>query len=156
MPAVIVGGRIFPGSHHHAAFDVNETPDSCDVSLIADKGRGGVSVSVRTRRPEQFRPTPLFSTLEQASQFFRDRFDAYSATRRSTRLDGLRMTTGAWPFEPTEVVHARSTFFDDPERFPSGSAVLDSAFLMREVAVTLRALPSMVVAPQDLTLQRVS
>lgn len=155
IPAVIAGGRVFPGAHHHAAFDVNEPADSCDVSFTADKGRARASVSVRKQRPDQFRPTPLFSTLEQASQFFRDRVNAYSATRRSTRLDGLRMTTDAWPFEPTELVSAQSTFFGDPTRFPRGSAMLDSAFLMREVAVTLHALPSMTVQPRDVTLQRV-
>jgi uncharacterized protein YqjF (DUF2071 family) len=155
VAAVLGGGRIFPGAHHYAAFNVHETAATCDVAFTADKGRAGVSVSVRTRMPEQFRPTPLFSTLLQASQFFRERSDAFSATRRSTRLDGLHMTTEAWPFEPTELVAAQSSFFDDPMRFPVGSATLDSAFLMREVPVALHALASMAVQPRDVTLERV-
>ncbi|HEX7276316.1 MAG TPA: hypothetical protein VF244_02995 [Acidimicrobiales bacterium] len=41
------------------------------------------------------------------------------------------------------MISARSSYFDDPDRFPPGSATVDCALLMRNVPVTWVALDSL-------------
>jgi hypothetical protein len=54
------------------------------------------------------------------------------------KLDGVELHAGSWRVEPLEIRRVTSSFFDDPERFPRGSATLDCALLMRELPVTWR------------------
>jgi hypothetical protein len=90
----------------------------------------------------------VFAKLEEASEFFRRGCIGYSAANDPYRLDGLELRTSRWRVAPTSVGHARSSFFDDPDRFPSGSAVLDCAPLMRDLPVVWNALPPMRLADQ--------
>jgi hypothetical protein len=55
--------------------------------------------------------------------------------------------------EPLHVDEVSSTFFDDTAHFPTGSARVDSAFLMRGLETTWRPQPTVHAA--DLTLERV-
>jgi hypothetical protein len=48
-------------------------------------------------------------------------------------LQGLELRTLRWEVEPLEVETIRSSFFNDPGRFPPGSATFDCALLMRGV-----------------------
>jgi hypothetical protein len=91
----------------------------------------------------EWTPSVLFPGIDAASEFFRRGSAGYSATHDPSRLDGIELCTDQWRVEPTEVRHARSGFFADPARFPPGSAVLDCALLMRDVAVTWNSLPLM-------------
>jgi hypothetical protein len=94
----------------------------------------------------EWTPSPLFPGLDDASDFFRRGSMGYSATHDPDRLDGIELCTDQWRVEPTEVRRARSGFFDDPTRFPAGSAVLDCALLMRDVPVSWNSLPVMRVS----------
>lgn len=141
---VLAGGRLFPGEHHAARFDVHETPDTVRVGFTSEDESARVSVDVRT--VPRFAGSELFADLASASDFFRRGAAGYSATREGRRLDGLELCTDAWRVEPVEVRSVRSTFFADEDLFPRGSAVLDCALLMRDVPVTWRSLPSLRVA----------
>lgn len=136
---VAAGGRLFPGVHHRAHFDVRETPDEVNVGFTSADAKVDVGVSVC----REWTPTPLFAGLDEASDFFRRGSTGYSAAHDPYRLDGLELRTDRWQVEPTTLGHARSSFFDDPDRFPPGSAVFDCALLMRDVPVVWNALPSM-------------
>jgi hypothetical protein len=59
------------------------------------------------------------------------------------RLDGVELRTDRWRVDPVEVRAVRSSFFDDPHRFPAGSAVLDCALPMRDAPATWSALELM-------------
>jgi hypothetical protein len=85
----------------------------------------------------------LFADLPEASDFFRRGSAGFSVTRDGQRLDGVELRTDLWCVEPVEVDAVRSSFFDDPHRFPPGSAVLDCALLMRDIPVTWSALEPM-------------
>ena len=56
-------------------------------------------------------------------------------------LDGIEIRTRTWRIDSARVVHVRSSYFDDVTVFPPGSAVVDSAFVMRDIAADWRAAP---------------
>jgi hypothetical protein len=139
---VVLGGRLFPGEHHHASFEVTENDEYLRVAFAADDGSASVDVAVGV--VDDLGPSTLFASLEEASDFFERGSLGYSPTRRPGRYDGLALQTSAWRVEPVRVDHARSSYFEDSALFPPGSAVLDHALLMRRVPVVWEAAPSMV------------
>lgn len=127
----LVGGRLFPGVHSHATFDVHETSASLSVALESDDGATRIAVGgeVTKELPEG----SVFGTLERASRFFEGGSLGYSVTRESGVYDGLELRTQSWRVEPLAVRRVQSSFFDDASRFPEGSAAFDCALVMRNV-----------------------
>lgn len=127
----LVGGRLFPGAHHHAHFAVTEADEDYSVRMVSDDGE--TRVAVEARRTSRLPERSIFASLDEASMFFERGALGYSATSRPGSLDCLELCCKNWRVEPLDVTRAESTFFDDPNRFPSGSAELDCALLMREI-----------------------
>lgn len=140
---VLTGGRVFPGRHHHASFDVKETPQDLHVAYTSRDGT--TSVQVDASQTTSFEGSELFADLPAASEFFRHGSSGYSAGRDQGHLDGMELDTGLWRVEPVEVHAVRSSFFDDEDRFPAGKATLDCALLMRDIPVTWTPLQPMQV-----------
>jgi hypothetical protein len=138
---IALGGRIYPGEHHWARFQVEETDQHVRVAYTARDGSAQVDVSVHLS--EQLNGSRLFADLAAASAFFEAGAVGYSATRRPQRFDGLKLKTFAWQIEPAVVDHAHSSFFEDLTRFPAGAAELDSALLMRSVPVVWEPLTTL-------------
>lgn len=128
----LLGGRLFPGVHHHARFRVEEAPDHLGVSLKSDDAETEVSVSghIAAGLPEG----SLFGSLEEASAFFEAGSLGYSATRTAGRFDGLELRCRDWHVQPLEVESVSSSFFEDGSRFPRGSVEFDCALLMQGIA----------------------
>ncbi|WP_435975567.1 DUF2071 domain-containing protein [Streptomyces sp. Qhu_M48] len=141
---VWAGGRVFPGEHGRAGFEVHETPDQVRVAFATWDGDTQVDVTVEPA--DELRGSELFTDLAEASRFFQDGARGYSATSSGRHLDGMELHTDAWHVEAGLVRSAASSFFDDPDRFPPGSATLDCALVMRDVPVGWRPLPAMAVA----------
>lgn len=139
-----VGGRLYPGLHHPATFRVRETTSEVNVAFAARDGSAEVDVEVRI--VPELAGSAIFRDLSEASAFFENGSAGFSATRDKARFDGLELRTSAWKVEPALVMRARSSYFDDPTRFPAGSALLDSALIMREVPVTWAPLPELHVS----------
>ncbi|UUU44936.1 hypothetical protein [Streptomyces sp. NBC_00162] len=55
----------------------------------------------------------------------------------------MELHTDAWHVEAGRVRSAASSFFDDLDRFPPGSATLDCALVMRNVPASWWPLPTM-------------
>lgn len=127
----LVGGRLFPSPHHHASFQVAEEGDSFSVQMVSDDGETCVTVEadIASDLPER----SIFASLEEASAFFEQGAIGYSATNQAGKLDGLELRCKNWKVEPLHVTKVQSNFFDDPQRFPPGSAELDCALLMRAI-----------------------
>lgn len=125
----LVGGRLFPGVHHHARFDVRETADRFEIDMRSDDGQAQVAVaaSVTSRLP----PASIFGDLASASEFFARGSLGYSATRQDGEYDGLELRTSSWSVMPLDVERVSTSFFDDTSRFPAGAATFDCALLMR-------------------------
>ena len=139
--SVVVGGRIFPGWHHRARFGVAEGGGSYRVELSSRDG--DVHVAVAAHRADQVMPGSVFGSVEEASAFFRCAPLGYAATPTDGVFDGVALTTEGWAMAPLHLDEVRSSFFDDPARFPVGSAVPDSAFLMAGLGTTWRPQPTL-------------
>lgn len=137
-----LGGRAFPGVHHHASFLVEETQGRIRVAFDSDDGAASVDVTVEVE--PTLTGSRLFADAGQASRFFERGAVGFSPARNPSRLEAVRLTTSAWHVDPCRVINSRSSFFEDPTRFPSGSANLDSALVMRKVPVLWDALPEAV------------
>lgn len=126
----LAGGRIFPGVHHHARFDVREQEDRFHVALRSDDGETHVAV---TAHLADSLPASVFSTLGEAAAFFQSGSLGYSPNRIGNHLQGLELSCQTWRLEPLAVEAVSSSLFDDTTIFPAGSAEFDSAFLMRNI-----------------------
>ncbi len=129
--SVALGGRVFPGVHHHARFAVRD--DGQHVVLSAASDDGAVRIAVDARRTGAWPATSVFQSLDEASRFFAAGSLGYSEGVRPGTFDGLELRTAAWRVEPLEVASVASNFFDDPARFPPGTAALDCALVMRGI-----------------------
>lgn len=128
----LAGGRIFPGEHHRARFDVRDTGDEIDLKMRSADGTVVVRVAGKTgsRLPK----TSSFASVEEASHFFEGGSLGYSATANGERLDGLLLKTHEWHVEPLDVSDVYSSFFSDSAKFPAGSVTFDCALIMRNIA----------------------
>lgn len=138
---VLVGGRLFPGEHHRADFDVSESSDRMRVAFAARDGSAAVDVTVSIR--DDLPTSRLFADVADASEFFERGSVGFSDTQDPTRFDGLALRTDAWHVSPADVTEARSSFFSDRSAFPEGSAELDCALVMRRIPVTWEPLESL-------------
>lgn len=138
----LVGGRLFPGVHHRATFDVCETPDELSLSVRSrDKQvRIDIQATVATSLPEG----TIFSSLECASKFFEEGKLGYSPTTNCCRFDGVRLQTDRWMVSPLHVSQASCSYFDDDGSFPPGAVTFDHALLMRDIPHRWISEPSIV------------
>lgn len=127
-----LGGRLFPGVHHAAEFRVRETTDRIELDM--QSGDGITFVRVHARLTSQFPADSVFRSIEEASAFFRAGALGWSARPEEKEFDGLELHCPEWRMEPLAVDIVASSFFDNLDRFPSGSVKFDSAFLMRNIA----------------------
>ena len=127
----LAGGRLFPGEHQRATFEVVDTPER--VSLDMRSADGAVHVRVVGRQAAALPPTSIFGSLEAASGFFEPGSAGFSVTASGRRLDQVVLTTHGWSVAPLEIEHVESSWFADPMRFPAGSIAFDCALIMRNV-----------------------
>jgi len=127
----LVGGRLFPGYHHHARFDVRETGGRYRIALDSDDRLTHLAIDARIA--DQMPSRSTFRSQDEASEFFRRGAIGYSATPSPGVFDCLELRSFSWSVEPLEISHVESSFFDDARRFPRGSVEFDSALLMRRI-----------------------
>ena len=127
----LAGGRFFPGLHHHARFDVDESSHRFRIAMQSDDR--DTSLLVDCHLADRLPATSLFGSLEEASSFFEAGSLGYSDTADTTRFQGLTLKCQNWAVEPLLVDEVRSSFFDDEAQFPKGSIAFDCALLMRDI-----------------------
>jgi hypothetical protein len=127
----LVRGRLFPGEHHHARFEVSETEDRLRVEFESDDAKARVSVTARLT--DVLPPDSVFASVQEASNFFEGCALGYSATQDPARYDGLELRCKNWAVQPLAVEGVQSSYFDDRTKFPQGSAMFDCALLMRGI-----------------------
>ena len=138
----LLGGRVFPGWHHLAHFDVEEEDGAYRVKLRSRDGK--VSARVSARRAGAPMAGSVFATVGQASSFFRTAPQGYAVTPTKGVFDGVELETCGWGIQPMCVEDAQSSFFEDSSHFPAGTAELDSAFLMEKIDTAWRGRPRLV------------
>lgn len=126
-----LGGRVFPGIFHRSRFDARETDSS--VSLRIVRADGGTEIAFAGHVADQLPPASIFPSLEAAAGFFSLGATGYSATYADGHYHGMELHSLNWTVSPLAIDEAQSCFFEDRQRFPSGSAELDCALLMRGI-----------------------
>ena len=128
----LVGGKIFPGVHHAAKFEVSETDNHFKLEMHGEDGAAFVCVSARVT--DGLPGGSVFSSLVEASEFFDGGALGWSARAADNEFDGLELECREWRMEPLTVEKVESSFFENANLFPAGSVKFDSAFLMRGIA----------------------
>ena len=126
-----VGGRIFPGVHYRARFDVRETDNEYHIAMGSVDGSAHLAVDGRTT--DKLPDDSIFATLAKCSQFFEAGSLGYSPASTTDQFDGLELRTINWDVKPLAVTNVQSSFFDDRDAFPDGSIAFDNALLMRGI-----------------------
>lgn len=127
----LVGGRLFPGMHHHAHFITTEIDNRISIAFTSDDS--SVRVVVAGQLDTTLPAASVFGSLAEASIFFERGSLGYSVTRDRQRFDGLELRSRHWRVEPFTVEQVESSFFDNHSIFPTGTTVLDCALLMRHI-----------------------
>jgi hypothetical protein len=142
---LLAGGRIFPGEHHSARFDVEDDGALVDLRVRSDDGL--IEVHVAARATAELPASSGFANLSAASSFFEAGSMGYSATRKGDRLEGLELHTDAWHLKPLEVTDVLSSYFADKTAFPEGSVEFDCALIMRDIPHEWRTAPELYSTP---------
>ena len=137
------GGRVFPGEHHLADFDV--TDDGSLVTMDIRARDGGMALQLRAREHDSLPGTSCFESLAESSAFFEGGGVGYSVTRDCCRLDGVRLQTESWQVRPLAVEHVESSFFADESFFPAGRVSFDHALIMRDTRHQWHGEPDMLI-----------
>ncbi len=127
----LVGGRLFPGIHHHSQFSVAEQGEQYSVTM--ESSDGAAKVHVTGAVAPSIPTSSVFASVESASEFFERGSLGYSDTKTDGKFDGLELECQNWRVEALQVDAVESSYFEDPTRFPSGSVEFDCALLMRDV-----------------------
>jgi hypothetical protein len=126
-----LGGRLFPGVHERARFDMNDRGAELRVAIRAEAG--DMKVALSAGPAEALPSTSVFPSVEAASEFFRGGAVGYSPSRQRGHLEGLRLETPAWRVSPLAVHKVHSSWFEDVSAFPPGSVEFDCALIMRDI-----------------------
>ncbi len=127
----LAGGRLFPGEHHLAKFDVED--DGAGVAMSIRASDGKMSIRLCGMESDALPLTSCFKSLTESSAFFESGSVGYSVTRDCCRLDGIRLETHGWNVRPFGVEQVESSFFTDTSIFPVRSATFDHALIMRDL-----------------------
>jgi uncharacterized protein YqjF (DUF2071 family) len=130
--SLLLGGKVFPGEHHEASFNVVEGGNEIKFSMKSADASVAVEIegATATALPE----SSMFASVPEASAFFEAGSLGYSVTSDPGRLDGLKLETKEWRVEPLETSRVYSSYFSDEAKFPAGSIEFDHALIMRNIA----------------------
>ena len=128
----LAGGTIFPGEHNKAHFKIGESEDEIAFTMKSDDRK--VSINLKGKVLQEFPGSSVFSSLEDASNFFEKGSLGYSAREKGENLDGIVLDIKDWKVEALDLNFIESSFYDDEMIFPKGSIEFDHALLMKNIA----------------------
>jgi hypothetical protein len=129
---LLMGGRLFPGLHQRAAFEVDDRAGNIDISIRS--ATGDMQVTLIGKSADQLPKDSGFPSLSAASEFFRGGSVGYSPGRDRGRLEGLRLVSPKWRVDPLSISDVYSSWLSDSARFPTGTCQFDCALVMRDIA----------------------
>lgn len=127
-----IGGRLFPGEQHKAAFEISEIENRISFSMKAEDET--ISVKFAGEISDHFPENSVFSSLAEASKFFEKGSLGYSVKQSGKELDGIDLEIKDWQVESLKADFVESSFYDDTNIFPPKSIEFDHALIMRNVA----------------------
>jgi hypothetical protein len=126
-----VGGRLFPGAHQRADFEVWESPQRYKIAMRSRSDGTFVRLAARVEGGDL--AGSIFASLKEASDFFAAGALGWSADPIRGGLEGLELSTQCWHVTPLVVERVETSYFDNDALFPPGAIQLDSALLMRDI-----------------------
>lgn len=124
----LVGGRIFPGKHYYAKFNVQEENNNYHLDF---KSSDNTTIEIDANLAEKFDENSIFGTIENVSDFFEKGSVGYSPNGEN--FEGLKLDAFNWKVKPLKVDLVKSSFFENEEIFPKGSIEFDNALLMENI-----------------------
>ncbi|RXK87488.1 hypothetical protein ESB13_09835 [Filimonas effusa] len=124
----IAGGRLFPGKHYLAKFNVAEGSGNYHIDFTSSDN---TSISIDCQTTNNFPVNSIFGTLENASAFFETGSIGYSPN--GEKHEGLELQTYKWQVKSLEVSKVHSSFYENETIFPKGSIQFDNALLMTHI-----------------------
>jgi hypothetical protein len=124
----LVGGRVFPGKHYLAKFNVHEGGGNYHVDFTSSDN---TSISIDAKETNRFDSTSIFESLENVSDFFEKGAVGYSPNK--DKYEGIKLQVYTWQVRPLEVTKVHSSFYENESIFPKGSVKFDNALLMTRV-----------------------
>jgi hypothetical protein len=146
----LLGGRLFPGVHFSAEFNVEETDDAISMSVKTKNAEA--DVVLRATKTQTWKPSSAFESFDEMSDFFRRGDCGFSCSLDAERLEGMQLRTLDWKVSPINVETVSANFFQTGTRFPADSVEFDCALWMRSVPHEwhlLSDVPEMAVAPSQ-------
>lgn len=136
------GGRLFPGKHHLAKFEVTENNGYYHIAFTSDDA---TRLLVEAKESTVFPANSIFGSLQNASSFFEKGATGYSPLEN--KYQGLQLQTHHWQVQPLKISEAWSDFFNDQNGFPRGSLHFDNALLMKQVTHEWKTMPDKKYVP---------
>ena len=124
----LVGGRIFPGKHYYAKFNVLEENNNYHLDFTSSDN---TTIEIDATLSENFDEESIFRTLDNVSKFFEKGSLGFSPNGKN--LEGLKFETYEWKVKPLKVRNVKSSFFENDFFFPKGSIKFDNAILMENI-----------------------
>jgi len=88
----LTGGRVFPGVHERATFDVDESPETVSIEI---RDAEGALVSLEGTISDGF-TSGVFASHAEASRYFQDDRIGYSPARKDGQVEGLQLNCHTW------------------------------------------------------------
>lgn len=132
----LLGGRLFPGKHYLAKFNVIETNGNYHIDFSSSDN---TSISIDAKETDHFNTNSIFKTLENVSEFFEKGAVGYSPNK--DKYEGLKLHAYTWQVRPLEVTNVYSSFYENEKIFPKGSVQFDNALLMTSVEHEWKSMP---------------
>jgi Uncharacterized conserved protein (COG2071) len=126
----LAGDRVFPGRHQLARFEVND--EGPDIQIAVSSRDGTLDLSTRAHESTSL-GGELFSSVEDAIDFFRQGSRGYSPGDAPGHLVGVHLECPRWDARLVDVDFVTSSVFDNPSAFPRGSRALDVGLVMRDL-----------------------
>jgi hypothetical protein len=123
----LAGGRLFPGVHHPAEFQITDENGEIDFNLTSRDG--STNIHLHGAQSNALPLTSCFRSLAESSKFFENGSLGYSPANKPNRFDGLRLETTHWQVQPFAVTQVESRWL--AENLPG--AEFDHALLMRNI-----------------------
>ncbi len=135
-----LGGKLFPGEHHRANFEVRKNGNKINFSMKSEDKTALVKLAgtIAKNLPEN----SVFSSLDEASNFFEKGSLGYSATKDGADLDGISLEIKVWKVQALDLDFVESSFYENETIFPKGSIEFDHALLMQNIAHEWHSAPS--------------
>ncbi len=130
----LLGGRVFPGVHRDAEFQVAEEESGLSLDVLSCDG--ATDVRLRALTGVAWKWSLLFPRLTDAASFFERGSRGFSCRLDGRGVEGMELRQKHWEMSPLAVQDLHSAFFEDEKRFPRGSAGFDSAVIMRGIPHT--------------------